>query len=346
MADASETPNSGTALSATGKLGLALGLANLLLARQAERRHPPIGEILTLGKARVHALRQGEGPPIVLIHGNGSLMQDFQVAGLVDRLARRHEVILFDRPGFGHSNRPSGTDWTPEAQASLLARAADQLGIRNPIVVGHSFGALVAMAWALDRPSDVAALGLISGYYYPTLRPDARLQALLSLPLVDRALAWTLLPFQARLSAPLAARLLFAPADPTPAFEQHMPKSLLSRPQQVRASAHDGAQLPAAAERLHRRIHALHLPTLVAWGAGDRMVWPRGQADRLAEELPHVDTLMVEGAGHMLHHSAPAAVAEAIERLADEGAQHQRQLPALAPREIEGHGAVPLRGIR
>lgn len=337
----------GSATAATGTGALLLAGVNMLLARRAERAHPAQGQILQVDGAEVHCVRSGTGPPVVLIHGNGAVLQDFEVAGLVDRLARTHEVILFDRPGHGYSSRPSGRDWTPEAQADVLAQAADQLGIAKPVVVGHSFGTLVAIAWALARPHDVAALGLLSGYYYPTMRPDARLQALLSLPLVDRALAWTLLPLQARLSAPLAQRLLFAPGKPTTAFERDMPTGLMRRPSQLRATGEDGAQLPDAARRLSERYGELRLPTLVAWGAGDRMVWPRGQGDRLAAELPHVDTLMVEGAGHMLHHVAPDVVADAIETLGDQASGLQRQLPEVAPRPIQGGpAAAPLRGVR
>ena len=57
--------------------------------------------------------------------------------------------------------------WGPSEQASLLLRALAHLGIERPVVVGHSWGALVALAMALESPEDVAGLVLLSGYYYP-----------------------------------------------------------------------------------------------------------------------------------------------------------------------------------
>jgi pimeloyl-ACP methyl ester carboxylesterase len=61
--------------------------------------------------------------PLVLLHGNGSMIEDFQSSGLIDLAATKYRVIAFDRPGFGHTPRPRSTIWTPEAQADLIAAA-------------------------------------------------------------------------------------------------------------------------------------------------------------------------------------------------------------------------------
>ena len=70
-------------------------------------------------------------PPLLLIHGNGTQIEDFETSGLIDLAADTHRVIVFDRPGFGHSSRPRGTVWTPSAQAHLLHEALAQLGIER-----------------------------------------------------------------------------------------------------------------------------------------------------------------------------------------------------------------------
>ena len=97
---------------------------------------------------------------MVLIHGNGTLIQDFMVSGLVDGLSGHHRVIVFDRPGFGYSTRPRSRIWTPLAQAEVLQKALDQLGVEQPVVLGHSWGTLVAVALALQFPSRVRGLVL------------------------------------------------------------------------------------------------------------------------------------------------------------------------------------------
>ena len=155
----------------------AAALTNHALARRAERRNPPEGKFTTVDGVRLHYIEHGTGPVIVLLHGNGTMARDFVLSGVLDLLAKDHRVIAFDRPGFGFSERPRGRIWTAEAQAALLQKALLGLDVRQPVVVGHSWGTLVALALALRDPADVAGLVLLSGYYFPTVRADAALQS-------------------------------------------------------------------------------------------------------------------------------------------------------------------------
>ncbi len=79
-----------------------------------------------------------------MIHSNGSMVEDFEVGGLLDGAAARHRVIAFDRPGFGHSERPRATVWTQNAQADLIFRAMAKIGVVRATVLGHSLGCSVA----------------------------------------------------------------------------------------------------------------------------------------------------------------------------------------------------------
>ncbi|MDQ6627914.1 MAG: alpha/beta hydrolase, partial [Pseudomonadota bacterium] len=142
-------------------------------SRRAEREQPPAGRLLSVDGVRLHVVERGEGPPVVLIHGNMVSQRDFEASGLIEHLARNHRVIAFDRPGFGHSSRPRDRLWTPAAQAELLHAALAQLGVGPAAVVGHSMGAMVALALALDHPEQVRRLVLLGGYYYPSARVDA-----------------------------------------------------------------------------------------------------------------------------------------------------------------------------
>src|SRR5690242_10456234 len=75
-------------------------------ASRAERAHPPTGRLLDVDGVRVHIVERGAGDPVVLLHGNLVTHRDFVASGLLERLASRHRVLAFDRPGFGHSTRP------------------------------------------------------------------------------------------------------------------------------------------------------------------------------------------------------------------------------------------------
>jgi alpha-beta hydrolase superfamily lysophospholipase len=114
-------------------------------ARGAERRYPPIGHFMSVNGVRLHYIERGQGEPLVLIHGNGTMAEDFLVSGIVDKLAARYRVIIIDRPGYGYSERPRAL-WTPRAHATLYQAALERLGVSQAVVLGHSWGSLVAVA--------------------------------------------------------------------------------------------------------------------------------------------------------------------------------------------------------
>jgi pimeloyl-ACP methyl ester carboxylesterase len=147
-----------------------LVLGNIAFQVAAERKHPPIGTFIECDGVRLHYIERGNSaaPCVALFHGNGTMIQDFVLSGLVDRLAHNYRVICFDRPGFGYSHRPRPRLWTAITQAALFAKALDQLGVRNPVVLGHSWGTLVSIALALKSDYAVNGLVLVSGYYFPT----------------------------------------------------------------------------------------------------------------------------------------------------------------------------------
>ena len=163
----------------------ALALLNTALARRAERKHPPTGAFVEVDGVRLHYSDRGTGRPVVLLHGNAVTGDDYNTSGVAERLVGAPcRVVVFDRPGFGHSDRPRGRAWTAEQQADLLHEALARLDVRRPVVVGHSWGTLVALAFAVRHPADTAGLVLLSGYYFPTLRLDALMVAPVAVPVL------------------------------------------------------------------------------------------------------------------------------------------------------------------
>src|SRR5947208_17118949 len=84
-----------------------LGTTALLVARRArraERENPPTGRFLDIEGVHLHYLERGEGPPLVLLHGNGAMARDFEIGGILARLARRYRLIGIARPGLGHTS--------------------------------------------------------------------------------------------------------------------------------------------------------------------------------------------------------------------------------------------------
>ncbi|MEC4718482.1 alpha/beta hydrolase [Noviherbaspirillum sp. CPCC 100848] len=295
--------------------GAALATAALVVrqkTRQAVLENPPAGEFLQIDGVRLHYVERGQGQPVVFLHGNGTMIQDFETSGLIDLAAQKYRVIVFDRPGYGYSERPRSTIWTPQAQAKLLHRALLHLGIENPIIVGHSWGTQVAVSMALEQPDYVKSLVLMSGYYYPTARLDVTLAAQPAIPVLGDLMRFTVSPLLSRAIWPAVLGRIFGPA-PVPArFKEEYSVWMTLRPSQLRAAAAEAALMIPAAYALQERYHELTMPVVIMAGADDKHVTTSHHSERLHAELPHSSLHVTAGAGHMLHHVAQEEVLAGI----------------------------------
>jgi pimeloyl-ACP methyl ester carboxylesterase len=288
-------------------------IANRQMAKAAEKKHLPDGRFLTVDGVRLHFVDSGgHGPPVVLLHGNGTMIADMAITGLIKRASRQYRTIAFDRPGFGYSSRPRSTAWTPSAQAMLFRKAFARLGIEKPIIIAHSWGTLVALGLALDEDA-AGGLVLVSGYYYPTARADVVLLSPPAIPLLGDIVRYTVSPLLGRVLAPHMIRKSFAPAEVPPEFKTDFPLDMALRPSQIRASAEEAALMTHAAAKFQSRYSSLELPVFIIAGAGDRIVNVDKQSRRLARDIPDGTLLILRGLGHMLHHSAPNEVMAALE---------------------------------
>jgi pimeloyl-ACP methyl ester carboxylesterase len=299
---------------AVGALALS-ALVNRQLARRAERENPPIGRFIEVDGVRLHYIERGTGEPLVLLHGNGSMIQDFESSGLVDLAAATHRVIVFDRPGFGHSSRPRKVVWTPEAQAGLIRRALAQLGVSHAIVLGHSWGASVAMALALNYPEMVRGLVLASGYYYPTARADVLALGAPAVPVAGDVLSHTLSPLISRATWPLMMAMIFGP-QPVPAKFDAFPREMALRPSQIRASAAESALMIPDALHVRNRYRELKMPVTIIAGEQDRLIDIDKQSARLHADVPQSTLHRIAGNGHMIHQTATDQMMAAITEVA------------------------------
>lgn len=297
-----------------------LAFGNHLAARRAERRHPPRGAFMEVDGVRLHYSDRGEGSPVVLIHGNAVTGDDWNTSGVAELLLRSHRVIIFDRPGFGYSERPRGHLWTAAQQAELLHKALHQLGIERPVVVGHSWGTIVALALAERHQADVAGLVLLSGYYFWTLRPDVLPVALGALPVVGDVLRYTVSPLLGWLQMPLLKWAMFSPARVPARFQAEYSPAMALRPSQLRATSVDGALMIPGALALRGDYKNLTLPVVIIAGEGDKIVFKR-RSEQLRDSIPGSVLQIVKDAGHMVHHLATRQVAQAVESVTVEAAR-------------------------
>jgi pimeloyl-ACP methyl ester carboxylesterase len=283
--------------------------------KRAEAENPPQGRFVKVDGVRLHYVERGSGPVLVLLHGNGVLASDFQCSGLMDKAAEHYRVIAFDRPGFGYSERPRSKVWTPQAQARLLHHALQEIGVDSAIVLGHSWGTLVALSMALEVPDFVRGLVLLSGYYYPSLRADVPLLSGPAIPIVGDLMRYTVSPLVTRmLWRPLTKRV-FSPQQVDARFRE-LPVWMLLRPSQLRASAAETAMMVPSALALAKHYTDLKVPVVIMAGTQDKIVDFGHNSERLDERLPDSELHLHPGIGHMTHYAHTDKVMGAIDGIA------------------------------
>jgi pimeloyl-ACP methyl ester carboxylesterase len=298
--------------------GLAAAL-NYRRGRAAERANPPIGRFMEVDGVTVHYIEKGDGPPVVFLHGNGASVEDLVISGLMDRLAENHRVIAIDRPGYGYTGRPRSRLWTAAAQASLLREVVRRLGARKPLVIGHSWGAIVAMAWALGHERDLAGVVLMSGYYYPTPRRDVLILSPPGLPVIGDFMRYTISPPLSRLIAPKLIQRIFAPRPVPRRFAERFSIEMAVRPWQLRASAEEvGFMIPWAAAH-QGRYGDLRLPVTILAGEADGIITSTRQSVRLSRDIPHSRLRVLPGLGHMIHYFAQDEIVASVEGMLGRG---------------------------
>jgi pimeloyl-ACP methyl ester carboxylesterase len=322
-----------------------LAIANVVLSFLWERNNPPIGTFTDCDGVRIHYLDRGDptAPCVVLLHGNGSMIQDFIISGLVDLLARRNRVLCFDRPGFGYSQRPRLRVWTATAQAALFVKALDQLGVRNPVVLGHSWGALVAVALGMRNDYPIRGLVLASGYYFPTWRWDVWMMSGPAIPILGDLVRYTVAPILSWAILPMAFRKLFAPRSVPRDFKTRFPASLTLRPKQLRAAAEESAFLIPMAAKFQSHYQGIQCTVHIFHGVGDQII-DAEQARHLHRALPASVLHLVEDAGHMVTYADVNAIAQAVDIVAGAAAsgghtvkQPLRPIPPQ-PQDEKGSG--------
>ncbi len=183
------------------------------------------------------------------------------------------------------------------------------------MVLGHSWGTLVAIALALRSGYAVSGLVLVSGYYFPTFRMDFWLMSGPALPLLGDLMRYTISPIISWAITPKLMRTLFAPRAIPPKFKNEFPISLALRPKQLRAAAEESAFLVPAAAQLQLQYQGIRSPVRILHGKGDRLI-EADQSRRLHEVLPSSVLHLVEDAGHMVTYADAAGIADAVAALA------------------------------
>lgn len=296
--------------------------------RTAEETYPPVGQFVDVDGKKVHYTREGNGPDLIMLHGAGGNLREFTFQH-VDMLKDRYTVTCFDRPGLGYTERPGdvaqgalATDGeSPAVQARMLRDASRQLGITTPLIAGHSFGAIVAMAWAvlgLDAEDDVNAAGVISlggvlmpwpgdlGRYY-TMN-GSKFGGAVTIPLISA------LATKSQIDSAISG--IFAPQSAPEGYSEHIGGALSVRRRAFRANVRQVNTVLPHVKKMKERYSELTLPIEVVHGDLDVTVPRTVHPLEAIKIIPSLNLTTLKGVGHMPHHADPEATVAAIDRAA------------------------------
>ncbi|MCC5969340.1 MAG: alpha/beta hydrolase [Pararhodobacter sp.] len=298
--------------------GCAVALDARATARENEweAANPPVGRMITLDGRQVH-LRElgrpaGTAPDLVLIHGANGNLRDFTF-DLTARLAADYRIIALDRPGLGWSDSWGEDEGDPRVQARILRRVVAEMGVQRPIVLGHSYGGAVAMAWALEDPEGTAALVLLAGATWPWEGGLGLWYRINDGPLGNTArhMLTALAPESA---ARRSFEAVFAPHPVPEGYVAHFGAGLSMRRASQAANTRQVNALNDYLAQMQPGYGALTLPIEMVHGDADTIVGIAIHSERLAQAVASAHLTRIEGGGHMPHHSHPDIVVAAIER--------------------------------
>ena len=296
-------------------LGLALWVNSTLYASRINGQHPASGDLIEVNGADVHVLKQGDaGPVVLMIHGASANAREFTWT-LAPRLAETHRVLMVDRPGHGHSQRPDDAN-TLKVQAEQAAGALKQLAPgQKAIVVGHSFGGAVSLRLALDHPDLVDGLVLLAPVSHDWGGGgEAWYNKYAGHPLIGPAFTH-LVPIVGPAQVKSGVTNVFSPK---PAPEGYFEKSgigLLFRPSNFTANARDVNALRLELGAQQERYPEINVPTVVYSGAQDTVISPPLHVGKLKHQVEGLELVKLADGGHMPHHAFGADVAETIRKL-------------------------------
>jgi len=253
---------------------------------------------------RIAYLDEGQGPPLILLHGYGGSMWQWEYQ---QPLTAQFRVITPDLIGSGLSDKPA-IDYRPEELIDSIRGLMDDLGLPTATLIGNSMGGGVAIGMALTYPERVHRLVLIDGL------PDHVRERLVS-PLMQRAInthapAW-LARFGAlflgnRTMEAVLKEIVYDPRLVTPLVLDRSNRNR-QRADMITPLLSLRNSLPLWEQHFAPRLKDIRHSTLILWGEHDRLFPPQVGRD-LHTTIPHSEFIVIPDAGHIPQWEQPQAV--------------------------------------
>lgn len=269
-----------------------------LVARWA----PPPSDFVDLGGQLVHFRDVGpraDPLPIVLVHGTSASLHTWE--GWIAALSKSRRVIAFDLPGFGLTGPRADADYARDADARFTLALLDRLQVPRFVIGGNSLGGMVSWRVATLAPERVERLILVDAAGLPdTVRSIPLGWRIARTPVLGKIAEWTL-P-----RALVTQGLVASYADPEKITTELVDRyfELTLRDGNRAALRHRLQQFEPGADA--ERIATIRQPTLILWGARDRVILPAA-AEEFQRRIPGSQRVMFEQLGHVPQEEDPAA---------------------------------------
>lgn len=258
--------------------------------------HPENSHFTEVDGATVHYQEFGEtsNPTLILIHGYTA--STYVWRSVAPRFAEEgFHVIAVDLLGFGYSEKPAWFEYTIEAQARMIARLMNRLGIGTATIVGSSYGGAVAATVALDYPERVEKLVLVDA----VINDDVRNHPILRLAAIP-GVGELVTPFLVDSKRFMKMRMqgTIAPVNHHLITKDRIDSII--RPLSA-ANAHRSVLLTSRnwnANRIEKDAHYIKQPTLIVWGENDTVI-PIENGEKLYGSILNSRFVVLKNCGHV-----------------------------------------------
>jgi pimeloyl-ACP methyl ester carboxylesterase len=255
------------------------------------------------GDVRWDSLGPSGQDPVVLLHGTP--FSSYVWRAVARSLARRHQVFVWDMPGYGASEKSAGQDVSLAAQGRVFADLLEHWGLAEPLVVAHDFGGAVSLRAHLLHGARYRALALVDPVALaPWGSPFFRLVG-------AHSEVFEQLP--PALHHALVREYVSSASSPGlhPAVLDRLVQPWLDDPGQAAFYRQIAQADQLHTDEVQDRYGEITIPTLVCWGQDDTWI-PVAKGQELATRIPGARLEPIAGAGHLVQEDAPAELTAAL----------------------------------
>jgi pimeloyl-ACP methyl ester carboxylesterase len=270
--------------------------------------------VVIVNGVRVHYLEAGAGQTIVLLHGNAGNVSDFSYRA-IGLLCGDYRVFAIDRPGHGQSDRLRKESARLESQAAFLHDTLSSLGIAQPILIGHSWGASLALAYALRYANEICSMVLLApAAYAENEQSGAWMNALVKPPIIgDVNLAVGRLLFGKHMLKKELHNAFYPQAVPDD-YLKSAKASWLSQ-KHLRSYLEDERTVNASLKTISQRYSEIHMPVVIVTGDTDKVVGPQANAYRLKAAISQSQLVELKHTGHEIPQTDSESILKALNLL-------------------------------